>query len=136
MPTLTSIVTLAGIKMGGVAAASVHSTQWTLRNESSIPMTLSCRNVSVSTMEIVLPERTVKAGGQLIHDWGDRFYNEGLWLNPGKWSCSLRAAGAERTETFTTDWGEAITLELSRSGSQLRLRKIPLKGAQASRPAP
>lgn len=131
---------LLGVFVSGTAAASAHSTKWTLRNEARDPMTLSCRNISVEQIEIILPEQTVAAGEQLTYDWGDRFYNEGLWLNPGKWSCSLKAGNkksvAQRTESFSTDWGETITLVLSRFDDQLRLKKIPIRAPLATKDAP
>ena len=121
---------LIGFLAEAAAHASVHSTKWTLRNEAKDTMTLTCRNTSVEPMHIVLPEQTVAAGAQIIYDWGDRFYNEGLWLNPGKWTCTLTSmtkhSRAERTESFATDWGEAITLVLSRFEDQPRLKKIPM----------
>jgi hypothetical protein len=60
-------------------------------------------------------------------------------LNPGKWSCSLKAVDvrshAQRTATFTTDWGEAVTLVFSRDPDQLRFRKIPVKAPLATQDA-
>ncbi|HYX36042.1 MAG TPA: hypothetical protein VE954_23315 [Oligoflexus sp.] len=112
-----------------VVHGSTHSTKWTLRNEAKDPISLSCKNISVEQVEIALPEQTIPAGGQSIYDWGDGYYNDGLWLNAGKWSCSLQAhgktAGVRRTETFSTDWGETITLVLSRFDDQVRMKKIP-----------
>jgi hypothetical protein len=124
--------------IGSAAQASAHSTKWTLRNEARDPITLTCRNTSVEQIEIILPEQTLRAGEQIVHDWGDRFYNDGLWLNPGKWSCSLKSetkkSVAQRTETFSTDWGEMITLVLSRFDDQIRLKKIPMKPPLATKP--
>ncbi|HET9240440.1 MAG TPA: hypothetical protein VFO10_24460 [Oligoflexus sp.] len=131
MSKMGMISAVIGLAVGTLAQASTHSTKWTLRNEAKDAMTLACRNTSALEMEIVLPEQTLAAGEQIIYDWGDRFYNDGLWLNPGTWTCVLKSvtkkSRAERTETFATDWGEAITLVLSRFDDQPRLRKIPMK---------
>ncbi|WP_141735696.1 hypothetical protein [Oligoflexus tunisiensis] len=125
------ITVLWGILASSLAQGSTHATRWTLRNEAQAPMTLSCRNISVSALDIVLPEQTLAPGAQIIHDWGDRYYNDGLWLNPGKWSCSVKAVSprlvSERTATFSTDWGEAITVVLNLVDNQVRLKKIPVK---------
>lgn len=140
MPKLGMFSVLIGFLAETAAHASAHSTKWTLRNEAKDTMTITCRNTSVEQMHIVLPEQTLAAAEQIIYDWGDRFYNEGLWLNPGKWSCTLTSASkharAERTESFTTDWGEAITLVLSRFEDQPRLKKIPMKTPLATKDGP
>jgi hypothetical protein len=129
-----------GLGLGTLVQAATHSTKWTLRNEAKDTITITCRNTSFEQMDIVLPEKTVAAGEEIIYDWGRRFYNDGLWLNPGKWSCVLRSvtkkSGAERTKSFTTDWGEAITLVLSRFDDQLRLRKIPMNTPIATKDGP
>lgn len=129
-----------GLWMGTLAQAGTHSTKWTLRNEAKDAITIGCRNISLPQMEIVLPEQTIAAGDEIVHDWGSRFYNDGLWLNPGKWNCVLQSATkksrSERTESFTTDWGEAITLVLSRFDDQLRLRKIPMNTPIATKDGP
>lgn len=139
MRTLGNVMALLFILSNGVAQGSVHSTKWTLRNEAKEPISLTCKNISVDRIEIVLPEQTIAAGGQVLYDWGDRFYNDGLWLNPGKWNCSLKAegktAGARRTETFSTEWGEAITLVLSRFDDYVRLKKIPTSPPIATKPS-
>lgn len=137
MSKLGMFSVLLGLWVEAPAHASVHSTKWTIRNEAKDAMTLTCRNTSVEQMHIVLPEQTVAAGEQIIYDWGRRFYNEGLWLNPGRWTCTLTSvtkhARAERTESFATEWGEAITLVLGRFEDQLRLKKIPMKAPIATK---
>jgi hypothetical protein len=129
MQNLRNASALVWILCSGVVHGSTHSTKWTLRNEAKDPISVACKNISVETVEIALPEQTIPAGGQSVYDWGEGYYNDGLWLNAGKWSCSLtglgKAAGARRTETFATDWGETITLVLSRFDDQVRLKKIP-----------
>jgi hypothetical protein len=140
MSKMGMVSVLIGFLAEAAAHASVHSTKWTLRNEAKDAMTLTCRNISVEQMHIVLPEQTVAAGEQIVYDWGDRFYNEGLWLNPGKWTCTLtsvtKRSRAERTESFATEWGEAITLVLSRFEDQPRLKKIPMKTPVATKDGP
>jgi hypothetical protein len=121
----TKIFVLVLLASGSSQAAGL-STQWTLRNEAKEPLTISCRNTTVKPLEIVLPEQTIPAAGEKVYDWGDLYYNDGLWLNAGSWSCQVQAQGASRrTETFSTGWGEAITLVMNRSDGQIRFRKIP-----------
>lgn len=128
---------LLGVLVPMQLMASPHSTRWTLRNEGKETMRMSCRNMSAGVMDIRLPEQTIGAGREMVHDWGDRYYNDGLWLNPGQWNCLVQTAGrAARTETFTTDWGEAITLILNVHENQVRLRKLPGHAPLATKALP
>lgn len=119
------------LTLGSPALASSLSTKWTLRNDSKEPLAIQCQNQSVSELKIAMSSGTIAPGSSQVYDWGDRYYNDGLGLNPGQWSCHLEGAGGKAKtaqkplDSFQSGWGESLTLVLQLSEGRLRLVKLP-----------
>lgn len=115
---LVRFASFAGLVLCASAARAEYPTLWVLRNETSLPIVLQCKS-DMNGAAVALPETTLAPQGQLVYDWGRGYYADGLGLNPGQWTCAVRATSPHFTPagTFKTDWGEHI--ELAVSGAQI-----------------
>ena len=94
-------------------------TKWTLVNNTrqSLTFSCSCPKPRGLSSPIVMTTTTVTAGATKVVNWGDWWYNDGLGLNACSWNCSAKRAGtAYASTTFTTDWGENITIRAKSTG--------------------
>ncbi len=113
-----------------IALASELSTKWTIKNNAKEAITLSCKNISEQGSNIAMTTKSIKPGGFVNFDWGDNYYNDGLWLNPGNWKCNTKNKTklTEKFENFSTDWGESITLVVNAvDNKMLKLTKAEKK---------
>lgn len=108
-----------------IAIASKYSTKWTIHNNTKTPITITCKNTSEHGMGISMTSKPIGANKLHVYDWGDSYYNDGLWLNGGKWSCSPlnTASTTKEFDSFTTDWGESIVLIVHNVRGELKLTK-------------
>ncbi|KAB8033164.1 hypothetical protein [Fluviispira multicolorata] len=117
-----------------ISAKSKYSTKWNISNNSKESIILSCKNKAENGPSISMTTKKIEPKMTQIYDWGDTYYNDGLWLNAGTWQCSPQkneALNTKALETFSTDWGESISLVLSHSKGELTLTKV-LNGGSAA----
>ena len=106
--------------------SSTYSTKWKIKNFSKVIIKISCNNMLQNHIKIEMTSAAIYPGKYQNFDWGDKYYNDGLWLNPGKWKCYLKNLPAENAEfqIFTTEWGEDITLIITQTNNTFNLTKI------------
>ncbi|RDB35353.1 hypothetical protein [Spirobacillus cienkowskii] len=109
-----------------VLLSSTYSTKWKIKNFSKAIIRISCSNEEQTQIKIAMTSAAIYPGKYQNFDWGDKYYNDGLWLNPGKWKCNFKNLPAENAdfEVFTTDWGEDITLIVTQTNNTFKLTKI------------
>lgn len=112
-----------------LALSSPLSTKWTIKNNAKESIILSCKNISQHDSEIALTTKSIKPSKIEVFDWGDNFYNDGLWLNPGNWNCITKNKTKLPAEfaNFSTDWGESISLVVNAVDGKLILTKVEKK---------
>jgi hypothetical protein len=99
-----------------------YPTKWTLTNSTTQSLTFKCTCPKPYGLPfpINMTTTTVAAGQSTVHSWSD-FHNDGLGLNScGAWNCSTTTTGGSvyATATFSTSWGQDITLK-ALTGGQL-----------------
>lgn len=126
MQIILKLFPIAFLGLHFLSFASSFSTKWTIKNNSKDPLAISCKNVSVQDVDISMTSKSIKPNKSEVFDWGDNYYNDGLWLNPGKWSCRSKNTPASTNElgNFSTDWGESVTLIVNHTEGKLKLTKV------------
>jgi len=114
-----------------IAFASDLSTKWTIKNNSKEPLILSCKNISEKDSNIAMTSRSIKPSKTEVFDWGDNYYNDGLWLNAGNWNCTTKNTTKlpAEFENFSTEWGESVSLVVNAIDGKLKLTKVEKKDA-------
>lgn len=97
-------------------------TKWIITNTSQENIILQClsekdesRSFSMTT-----PALAIRAKSTEQYNWGDRYYNDGLGLNPGAWQCSVGKAlkSMQPAGSFRSSWGEEIRLTVNQSSQK------------------
>ncbi|APJ04648.1 hypothetical protein [Silvanigrella aquatica] len=129
MKKLIQVLTFGVISTHLLAFSSESSTKWKLKNNSKEDITLSCKNATEEKSNISMTSRPIKPGKTETFDWGDNYYNDGLGLNAGKWSCITKNKTNLPTEfdQFSSDWGENISLVINSADGKLKLIKVEKK---------
>ncbi len=129
MKFLSSLGLLISCGLSATAQGASLSTKWTIRNHTTEAISLSCENKSSKDLKISMKSASVDPGETSVYDWGDAYYNDGLWLNPGQWACQLTAgkkkAKQQDAESFASGWGESLTLVLQNQAGRIQLLKLP-----------
>ncbi|KAB8037658.1 hypothetical protein GCL60_10815 [Silvanigrella paludirubra] len=114
-----------------IAFASDLSTKWTIKNNSKESLILSCKNISEKDSNIAMVSRSIKPSKTEVFDWGDNYYNDGLWLNAGNWNCTTKNTTKlpAEFENFSTEWGESVSLVVNAIDGKLKLTKVEKKDA-------
>ncbi len=112
-----------------IAFASDLSTKWTIKNNSKESLILSCKNISEKDSNIAMTSRSIKPSKTEVFDWGDNYYNDGLWLNAGNWNCTTKNTTKlpAEFENFATEWGESVSLVINAVNGKLMLNKVEKK---------
>lgn len=97
-----------------------YPTKWTLKNDSSVALNISCTCPSPYGLPypITMPTTAVASGASTVYTWSS-FHNDGLGLNACNWNCTAkRTTGAVYAQkSFSTGWGECLTLNASSGGT-------------------
>jgi hypothetical protein len=98
-----------------------YPTRWTLINATSVALTFTCSSTQLSGLPNItatMPNTTVQPASSTIYTWSSSWYNDGLGLNYGNWTCSAKQSNGTTyaTTTMTTDWGENIRLRAKTGG--------------------
>lgn len=132
-------LTLSLLLLGIVPALNIHAqtensfpTVWHIINGSSTKVYLQCISPPPKGLDSALRmSASIDADSSEQYSWGDWFYNDGLGLNPGNFTCAagehaqpLQRAG-KHTTLIQTEWGEAVTLSIQKLGGDYLIRKIP-----------
>ncbi len=101
-----------------------YPTTWTLTNSATQNLTFNCTCPKPYGLSnpAVMTTTTVSAGQSKAVQWSG-WYNDGLGLNYcSSWSCkTTTSSGATyATATFSTGWGENITLKALTGGQLVR----------------
>ncbi|MBX9838299.1 MAG: hypothetical protein K2X69_08260 [Silvanigrellaceae bacterium] len=114
-----------------MASASELSTKWTIKNNSKESLALTCKNISEKDSNIAMTSRSIKPSKSEVFDWGDNYYNDGLWLNAGNWNCTTKNTTKLPSdfENFSTEWGESVSLIVNAVDGKLKLTKVEKKDA-------
>jgi hypothetical protein len=112
-----------------IAFASDLSTKWTIKNNSKESLILTCKNISEKDSNIAMTSRSIKPSKTEVFDWGDNYYNDGLWLNAGNWNCTTKNTTKlpAEFENFSTEWGESVSLVVNAVNGKLILNKVEKK---------
>ena len=107
------------------AFSSEFSTNWNIKNNSKENIALKCE-LTDSEVQISMSTKSIAPGKNENFDWGDNYYNDGLWLNAGSWKCQAKNKTKLPAEfsTFKTDWGESIALVVNEIDGKLKLEKL------------
>ncbi len=114
-----------------MASASELSTKWTIKNNSKESLASTCKNISEKDSNIAMTSRSIKPSKSEVFDWGDNYYNDGLWLNAGNWNCTTKNTTRLPSdfENFSTEWGESVSLIVNAVDGKLKLTKVEKKDA-------
>jgi hypothetical protein len=116
---------LAIVVCAGAAFGSKFSTKWIIRNSSKQSLSAQCKLTSSQGLNISMTTASIAPNIESVYDWGDDYYNDGLWLNAGKWECQvLNNREIVNNLKFETTWGENVVLEISRNGEQFKIAKV------------
>ncbi|MGY3805389.1 hypothetical protein ACWNT8_15095 [Pigmentibacter ruber] len=122
MFTLSCIGLLA---IPSIAFSSDLSTKWNIKNNAKESISLKC-GLANSDVQVSMSTKIIAAGKSEVFDWGDNYYNDGLWLNAGSWKCEAKNKTKlpAEFEAFKTDWGESIALVVNEIDGKLKLEKL------------
>ena len=108
-----------------LAATCCHTpTVWTIKNESPSPAILNCslkKSTAWSGQPINMKTEKISAGGTTQHTWDSNWYSDGMGMLPGTWTC-VNEGTHDQALTFSTDWGENITITWSKSRGNVARR--------------
>lgn len=129
MKFLVKVFAVGLFSTSAIVLASDLSTKWTIKNNSKESLILSCKNISEKDSNIAMTSRSIKPSKTEVFDWGDNYYNDGLWLNAGNWNCTTKNTTKLPTEfeNFSTEWGESVSLVVNAVNGKLRLNKVEKK---------
>ncbi len=125
------------IVLGGslLISTQVHSeisfpTVWSYSNNSSSKIYLECKAPSpaglLSKLEMKI---TVNPNETKKYKWGNGWYNDGLGLNPGSFSCAVGKnknplnKGNTARINFITTWGESISINITELNNRFIISK-------------
>ncbi len=109
----------------------IFSTVWTIHNQTPVQFAIDCVSpppkglITGLTMEVIAEQNSV-----IHYRWGDAFYNDGMGLNPGYFTCMVwqqengRENQNKQTIRFNTGWGEAVILSITKQYDSFIIKKI------------
>jgi len=120
---------------GAYGQKPAYPTLWVVTNDAHDAVSIACENTSVSKPVVIAMQlKDIPARGSATHEWSKDYYNDGMGLNPGEWSCSVASKLPEKIKAhFATGWGENVKLLVSNEGSTLRLVKVKEKAPVATK---
>ncbi len=126
MKLMSNAALIALLSFHFSAFSSELSTKWNIKNNSKENISLTCKLLSEDESYISMTTKPIMPGKTEVFDWGDNYYNDGLWLNAGQWKCNAKNKGKQVTEfdLFKTDWGEVTSLVINTIDGKLKLEKV------------
>jgi hypothetical protein len=102
-------------------------TRWIITNASQEKIIMQCVSEKDETrsFSMATPALAIGAKSTDQYNWGDRYYNDGLGLNPGAWQCSVGKTGKslQPAGSFRSAWGEEIRLTVNQSSQKFIVTK-------------
>lgn len=131
MKMIFKVIALGLFSTPYLAFSSELSTKWSIKNNSKEAITISCKNITETNTNISMTSRSIKPNKSEVFDWGDNYYNDGLWLNAGSWTCITKNITKLPTDfdNFSSEWGESVFLTINTVDGKLKLNKIEKKDA-------
>lgn len=108
-----------------------YPTLWKIINQSGSALYLECTTVTPGLPEpITMHSVLISSYAVATHSWGDGYYNDGLGMNPGNWTCSVGPESHPLQNPsllksyFSTTWGENCELLIAWEGEHWKVYKV------------
>ena len=121
MKLMLSIIGFLGVSSLAYAATCCNTpTVWTFKNLDAVAVSLTCKLEKSAAWKgdlISMTTGKMPPAHTHIHKWASEWYADGMGMIPGTWSCrpSDKADDSADTLTFSTDWGENVTITWNKS---------------------
>ena len=90
MKLMSNAALIALLSFHFSAFSSELSTKWNIKNNSKENISLTCKLLNEDESYISMTTKPIMPGKTEVFDWGDNYYNDGLWLNAGQWKCNAK----------------------------------------------
>ena len=130
-PKTTILATIFGCSAFFASDLFAASTTWTLLNQGPLPVIVTCESQELAGLRNAVARfqsSAIAPGASFSHNWGSAWYNDGMGLNAGTFTCHgtlSSGPGSVKDVTFYSDWNEAVSISLSKLNGQFVLTKTP-----------